>query len=107
MSEVFSSCDLHLLTVRSTGSWGRVINEAGLFGVPSVSVDIGAQPEAVGNGGIIVPAHADLQAWCEALKHCYANRTELGHRAKEHAKVIDHRRSIAMFRSVIRDVLEL
>ena len=107
VSEVFSCCDLHLLTVRSTGSWGRVINEAGLFGVPSVSVDIGAQPEAVGNGGIIVPAHADLQAWCEALKHCYTNRAELGHRAKEHAKVIDHRRSIAMFRSVIRDVLEL
>ena len=107
MSEVFANCDIHLLTVRSTGSWGRVINEAGLFGVPSVSVNIGAQSEAVGEGGIVVPAHADLQAWCEALKHCHANREELGLRAKEHAKVIDHRRSIAMFRSVIRDVLEL
>ena len=50
---------------------------------------------------------ANLQAWCEALKHCYANREELGLRAKEHAKVIDHRRSIAMFRSVIRDALRL
>ncbi|DAC61477.1 MAG TPA: glycosyltransferase [Candidatus Poseidoniales archaeon] len=105
--EVFANCDIHLLTVRSTGSWGRVINEAGLFGVPSVSVNIGAQPEAVGEGGIIVPANADMQAWCEALKHCYANREELGLRAKEHAKVIDHRRSIAMFRSVIRDALGL
>ena len=107
VDEVFSSCDVHLLTVRSTGSWGRVINEAGLFGVPSVSIAIGAQPEAVGDGGIIVPADADLQAWCEALKHCHANRQELGNRAKEHAKVIDHRRSIAMFRSTIRDALEL
>ena len=107
VSEVFANCDVHLLTVRSTGSWGRVINEAGLFGVPSVSVNIGAQPEAVGEGGVVVPAEADLQAWCEALKHCYANREELGLRAKEHAKVIDHRRSIAMFRSVIRDALGL
>ena len=107
VSEVFATCDVHLLTVRSTGSWGRVINEAGLFGVPSVSVNIGAQPEAVGEGGVVVPAKADLQAWCEALKHCYANREELGLRAKEHAKVIDHRRSIAMFRSVIRDALGL
>ena len=107
VSDVFSSCDVHLLTVRSTGSWGRVINEAGLFGVPSVSVDIGAQPEAVGPGGKIVPSGADLQAWCVALKHCYESRKKLGELAINHAKVIDHRRSIAMFRSAIRDVLEL
>jgi len=107
VSEVFSVCDVHLLTVRSTGSWGRVINEAGLFGVPSVSVDIGAQPEAVGPGGKIVPADADLQTWCDALKACYDSREEYGGLARGHAKVIDHRRSIAMFRSAIRDVLEL
>ena len=107
VGEIFSSCDIHLLTVRSTGSWGRVINEAGLFGVPSVSVNIGAQPEAVGAGGVIVPSDANLDVWCEALKHCYDNREELGNLAKGHAKVIDHRRSIAMFRSVIRDALEL
>ena len=107
VGDIFSNCDIHLLTVRSTGSWGRVINEAGLFGIPSVSVNIGAQPEAVGEGGVIVAADADLQSWCEALKHCYAHRIELGTLAKEHAKVIDHRRSIAMFRSVIRDALEL
>ncbi|MEE2759605.1 MAG: glycosyltransferase [Candidatus Thermoplasmatota archaeon] len=107
VGEIFSCCDIHLLTVRSTGSWGRVINEAGLFGVPSVSVAIGAQPEAVGDGGVIVPDNADLQAWCEALRRCYANREELGSLARMHAKVIDHRRSIAMFRSTIRDALEL
>ena len=107
VSDVFSVCDVHLLTVRSTGSWGRVINEAGLFGIPSVSVDIGAQPEAVGPGGKIVPADADLQTWCEALKACYDSRKEFGDAARNHAKVIDHRRSIAMFRSAIRDVLEL
>ncbi len=107
VDEIFSSCDVHLLTFRSTGSWGRVINEAGLFGVPSVSVDIGAQPEAVGEGGVIVSTNGDLKAWCKALKSCYTNRIELGKLAKEHAKVIDHRRSIAMFRSAIRDVLEL
>lgn len=107
VGEVFSNCDVHLLTVRSTGSWGRVINEAGLFGVPSVSIDIGAQPEAVGDGGVVVASDGDLQAWCEALKLCYTNRADLGEKAREHAKVIDHRRSIAMFRSVIRDALEL
>ncbi len=107
VDDVFSSCDIHLLTVRSTGSWGRVINEAGLYGVPSVSVDIGAQKEAVGMGGKIVSKNSDLGVWCDALKACYSERGELGILAREHAKVVDHRRSIAMFRSVIRDVLGL
>ena len=78
-----------------------------MIGVPSVSIGIGAQPEAVGPGGKIVPANADLQTWCDALKTCYDSRKEYGEAARDHAKVIDHRRSIAMFRSAIRDVLEL
>ena len=104
---VFSNCDVHVLTVASTGSWGRVINEAGLFGVPSVTIDIGSQPEAVGNGGIVVDRDGDLDDWVAAIKDTYENREEYGVKAKEHAGVVDHRRSIAMFRSAIRDVLQL
>ena len=104
---VFTHCDIHLLTVESTGSWGRVINEAGLFGIPSVSVDIGAQPEAVGQGGVIVNDKTDLTEWTAALRTCHENRKALGEAAREHAKVIDHRRAVAMFRSTIRDVLKL
>ena len=107
VDDVFASCDVHFLTVESTGSWGRVINEAGLYGVPSVSVNIGAQPEAVGAGGCIVDADATLEDWSDALRDCYNNRVSYGCAAKEHAKVIDHRRSIAMFRSAIRDALGL
>ena len=107
VSDVFSNCDVHLLTVRSTGSWGRVINEAGLFGVPSVSIDIGAQPEAVGRGGMVVSKDGGLDDWVTAIKATYENREAFGTEAKVHAAVVDHRRSIAMFRSAIRDVLSL
>ena len=107
VEDVFSNCDVHVLTVESTGSWGRVINEAGLFGVPSVTIDIGSQPEAVGNGGIVVPRNGDLDDWVSAIKDTYENREEYGAKAKEHADVVDHRRSIAMLRSAIRDVLKL
>ena len=107
VEDVFSNCDVHVLTVESTGSWGRVINEAGLFGVPSVTVDIGSQPEAVGDGGIVVAKDGGLDDWVAAIKDTYENREEYGAKAKEHADVVDHRRSIAMFRSAIRDVLEL
>lgn len=106
VEQVFVSCDVHLLTVQSTGSWGRVINEAGLFGIPSVSVDIGSQPEAVGNGGLIVPANADIDAWIGALRSTYEQRVGLGEKARAHAGIVDHRRSIAMFRSVLHECLE-
>ncbi len=106
VSEVFSRCDVHLLTVVSTGSWGRVINEAGLFGVPSVSISIGSQPEAVGKGGMIVDKTADLDAWVNALRTTYTQREELGELARKHAGIVDHRRSIAAFRSVIKEFSE-
>ena len=38
----------YILITETTGSWGRVINEAGVFGVPTVTCSIGSQPEAVG-----------------------------------------------------------
>ncbi len=107
VEDVFSNCDVHVLTVESTGSWGRVINEAGLFGVPSVTIDIGSQPEAVGDGGIVVAKDGSLDDWVSAIKDTYENREEYGMKAKAHADVVDHRRSIAMFRSAIRDVLRL
>ena len=106
VSEVFSRCDVHLLTVVSTGSWGRVINEAGLFGVPSVSISIGSQPEAVGDGGMIVDKDADLDVWVNALRTTYTQRDELGELARKHARIVDHRRSIAAFRSVIKEFSE-
>lgn len=107
VEDVFSNCDVHVLTVESTGSWGRVINEAGLFGVPSVTIDIGSQPEAVGEGGVVVPRNGSLDDWVTAIKDTYEGREVFGAKAKVHAAVVDHRRSIAMFRSAIRDVLKL
>ncbi|DAC50501.1 MAG TPA: glycosyltransferase family 4 protein [Candidatus Thalassarchaeaceae archaeon] len=106
VEDVFSKCDVHLLTVESTGSWGRVINEAGLFGVPSVSVNIGSQPEAVGDGGMIVSADASLDDWVLALRSTYERKTELGEIAQRHAGIVDHRSSIAAFRSVIKEFSE-
>ncbi|PXF21222.1 MAG: hypothetical protein CXX71_04660 [Methanobacteriota archaeon] len=104
VEKVFSRADVHMLTVASTGSWGRVVNEAGLFGVPTVSVATGSQPEAVGAGGIVVPADAGLDDWVSALKQVHADRLSLGERARAHCGIVDHRRSIAAFRSVLNEV---
>ena len=73
--------------------------------MPSVSVAIGSQPEAVGAGGIIVPEEGSLDDWEDALRATYEDRLELGEDARRHAGVVDHRSSIAAFRSVLHEII--
>ena len=105
VEHAFSGTDVHVLIVESTGSWGRVINEAGVFSIPTVTCSIGSQPEAVGKGGIVVQDHHDLQSFEQALRDCWSNRHHLGRLANQHAGITDHRRSIAIFRSLLEDIV--
>ena len=102
--EIFCNCDIHVLITETTGSWGRVISEAGVFQVPTVTNSIGSQPEAVGNGGIVVKNHKDLDEFSGALKICYSEREKLGIEARSHCKIVDHRRSVAIFREVLESI---
>ena len=95
----FASIDLHLILFETTGSWGRVIGEAGLFGVPSVTSDVGSQKEALGEGGILVDDGHDADAVIDALRAVYEGRERYGELAREHTRMVDHRRSVAAFRS--------
>ena len=102
----FAGIDVHLILFETTGSWGRVIGEAGLFGVPSVTSDVGSQREALGEGGILVPDGHDAEAVIDALQAVYADRERYGELAREHTKMVDHRRSVAAFRSGIEGLLD-
>ena len=102
----FAGIDVHLILFETTGSWGRVIGEAGLFGVPSVTSDVGSQREALGEGGILVPDGHDAEAVIGALQAVYAERERYGELAHQHTKMVDHRRSVAAFRSAIEGLLD-
>jgi len=95
----FSGLDVHVILFSSTGSWGRVISEAGLFGVPSVTNDIGSQREALGAGGVLVGREVGIDGLIAALRSAYDNKERLGALAQSHTAAVDHRRSIAAFRS--------
>ena len=101
----FASIDIHLILFETTGSWGRVIGEAGLFGVPTVTSDVGSQKEALGEGGILVDDGHDVDAVINALKAVYEARDHYGKLAREHTQIVDHRRSIAAFRSGLEGLL--
>ena len=100
----FASIDVHLILFETTGSWGRVIGEAGLFGVPSVTSDVGSQKEALGEGGILVSDGHDADAVVDALRNVYDERERYGALARNHTQMVDHRRSIAAFRSGLEDL---
>ena len=102
----FAGIDVHLILFETTGSWGRVIGEAGLFGVPSVTSDVGSQREALGEGGILVPDGHDAEAVIDALQAVYEDRERYGELAHQHTKMVDHRRSVAAFRSGIEGLLD-
>ena len=105
IQEAFSDTDVHILITETTGSWGRVINEAGIFGVPTVTCSIGSQPEAVGEGGIVVQDHHNLEEFENALRECWKLRHELGLLAFEHASITDHRRSISIFHTLLENLI--
>ena len=102
----FASIDVHLILFETTGSWGRVISEAGIFGVPSVTSDIGSQKEALGEGGILVSNGHDADAVIDALMKVYEERERYGLLARKHTQMVDHRRSVAAFRSGLEDLFE-
>jgi glycosyltransferase involved in cell wall biosynthesis len=105
VEHAFAETDVHVLIVETTGSWGRVINEAGLFSIPTVTCSIGSQPEAVGNGGIVIENHHDLPLFEQALRNCWKQRDQLGKLAFSHSGITDHRRTVSIFRSLLEDIV--
>jgi glycosyltransferase involved in cell wall biosynthesis len=48
-------------------TYGRIVAEAQLSGIPALASDRGALPDTVGAGGLIVPIDAGIQSWIAAL----------------------------------------
>ena len=59
-----------MLVVPTTSdeTFGRVVVEAQLNGIPVLSSDRGALPDVVGQGGRIVPVDSPLEAWADAVQ---------------------------------------
>ena len=104
IEQAFAATDVHVIIGETAGTWGRVINEAGVFGVPTVTCGIGSQPEALGPGGVIVHDHHDIMEFSKVLRECWNRREELGKLAFEHAGVTDHRRAVSIFRALLEDL---
>jgi glycosyltransferase involved in cell wall biosynthesis len=52
-------------------TWGRVVAEAQVSGIPALASAVGGLPECVGGGGCLLPAAAPLEAWAAPLRRCW------------------------------------
>lgn len=55
-------------------TWGRIVSEAQVSGIPALVSDRGALPETVAAGGVVMAADAPLADWCAALARMWDDR---------------------------------
>jgi glycosyltransferase involved in cell wall biosynthesis len=67
MREAYARARLVLMPSIHEETFGRVVAEAQVSGIPALTSDRGALPETVGAGGIAVPLDAGFEAWRDAL----------------------------------------
>ncbi len=67
MDAVYHSHRVLLVPSVVEDAFPRVIVEAGLTGLPSIGSDRGGIPEAISDGGMVLPA-GDVNAWVSAIR---------------------------------------
>lgn len=68
MQAVYGRTKILLVPSRCEETWGRVVSEGHFLGIPALASRIGALPETVGPGGILVSPDAGAPAWTQALR---------------------------------------
>jgi glycosyltransferase involved in cell wall biosynthesis len=68
---VYEQTRLILAPSQCPETWGRVVTEAQFLGIPAIASSMGALPETVGAGGIIIDAEASIDQWVQALRNLW------------------------------------
>jgi glycosyltransferase involved in cell wall biosynthesis len=68
MRKIYGMTRLILAPSQCHETWGRVVTEAQLMGLPTLASAIGALPDTVGPGGITVDPAAPIEHWVAALR---------------------------------------
>lgn len=71
MRQVYARAKLVLAPSQWLETWGRIATEAHLSGIPVLASDRGGLPEAVGPGGVCLPADAPMTAWIAAFSRIW------------------------------------
>lgn len=79
MREVYGQTRILLAPSQWAEGYGRIATEAQISGIPVVGSDRGGLPEAIGEGGIVLPADAPPERWAAEIRALWDDETH--HRA--------------------------
>lgn len=68
MKAVYATTRILLVPSRWEETWGRVVTEAHVSGIPVLASTMAALPESVGTGGVLVEPDAPADRWHTALR---------------------------------------
>lgn len=71
MRRLYSTARVLLAPSQCEETWGRVATEAHINGIPVLGSDRGGLPQAIGPGGLVVPADAPIESWLAALSQLW------------------------------------
>jgi glycosyltransferase involved in cell wall biosynthesis len=74
MREAYARARLILMPSIHEETFGRVVAEAQVSGIPALVADRGALAETLGGGGLAVPLDAGLEAWVRALDRLWSDQ---------------------------------
>jgi glycosyltransferase involved in cell wall biosynthesis len=86
---IYRSTALLMAPSQVEEAFGRVVFEACANGIPVVGSDIGGIPEAVGQGGLLLPATDPAERWAQAIESVLGNQAlyhRLGSAGAAHAR---------------------
>jgi glycosyltransferase involved in cell wall biosynthesis len=88
MLSIYAATRVILVPSQWEETWGRVVTEAQVSGIPALASNYGALPESVGPGGLLIAREAPVAEWVRALRRLWDDQAlyeTLSHRALEHA----------------------
>jgi glycosyltransferase involved in cell wall biosynthesis len=71
MRPIYAGAKILLAPSQWEEAWGRVATEAHVNGVPVLGSNRGGLPEAIGPGGVVLPADAPAEDWAAALSRLW------------------------------------
>lgn len=105
MKKIYAQTRVLFMPSQCQETWGRVITEAQFSGIPALASKLGALPETVGEGGVLLPADAPAQQWAQALRQMYHDAAT--YKALSEAALSHSLRSELAPVSVTKKLLEL
>jgi glycosyltransferase involved in cell wall biosynthesis len=71
MRSLYATARILLAPSQWEEAWGRVATEAHINGIPVLGSNRGGLPQAIGPGGLVLPAQAPIEEWLGALSRLW------------------------------------